>query len=1082
MARRNLSENKLTAARGRLEDAREALEREAGEAGVLLARWQELALLYRQAAQPGEEVRARQAVLDRLQTSTPTHDPAVLEAKVELAIARLAHREALEASALLSEALAHASVLPPELVLRTRHAQALALFELDEPLPAAGEIEVVLAERVTLLPPDDALLLETKLDAARIRRANGDLEGARLLLEEVVVHADAKLERVEVVEASVELAEANVAVGSLEGLEKIDLSALEENVERVPSKAPQFAELLGRLAALGARVFEVSQFVQGIEVASPPGSNLPPEFDFRRRLLIASFQRLRPPDRLPTPALEGRDEPEEMEFEAEIEEAIPRINTPWSQAPVEGRLTPGWPIPGAGSSLLDVPYAPMWTGGLDSEVGSKVGTLITLVNTARQAGQLLEALGRQQELVSQLEKHSSVSDTALFDARLELANDSFGFEGTDVSLETLDEILADLEQGDSKRAPDDPALVDARWQLALTKRELGDLEGAQPLLLSVLAAREELLARLHPDLHDTLAALAWNELELGLTSEAHQHLLQILARLRERMRASWALAPREARELARVELRRLADALSLLDALGGSALLEGDVFVILEGLRLVSGTRAVSAAVTPGQEARQRELARLHSELADLCQVGPGPNEKPHEWSARVRQVRSRLEALGQELSADPAFEERLRRLAVDSLRTRLGPQQAYLGFWRNSQAFPGVPGRRDRPQPVGRYTAFVLTTKGCVRVDLGSSQRVEELVFANRTALRGGRGQPGVEAGPEPSGEAASELQLADFLLAPLREHLEGIESLYLCLDDLLFLVPLEALPTDDGRYLGDRYRVQHELSLARLLEADASAPMAPASAILCGGIDYDAELAERAPEEFTAPLGERSAEGGALQYLPGTAREVADLSALFASLSGAEARVLTGQAATKSALREGVAGARYVHLATHGWFAPEGLPSRGDEGALGMRSVVRGFAPMVLCGLGLAGANRGQDERGRVPGILTAEELAGFDLSSAELVVLSACETGIGLRRHGQGIQSLQTALFAAGARRALTSLWRVDDAATATFMQCFYEALWRDQLSPGEALRRARRTLRERGHPARDWAAWVLYGPGY
>ena len=150
----------------------------------------------------------------------------------------------------------------------------------------------------------------------------------------------------------------------------------------------------------------------------------------------------------------------------------------------------------------------------------------------------------------------------------------------------------------------------------------------------------------------------------------------------------------------------------------------------------------------------------------------------------------------------------------------------------------------------------------------------------------------------------------------------------------------------------------------------------------------------------------------------------------------------MLQGAEATKKALAELAPKARYLHLATHGWFAPEVFKSmresleEPDDLRLSLSRAeesVRGFAPETLCGLALAGANHGVNELGKVPGILTAEELATLDLDGCELAVLSACETNVGLRRAGQGIQSLQGALHAAGVRTAITSLWRVDDAAT-------------------------------------------------
>ena len=132
-----------------------------------------------------------------------------------------------------------------------------------------------------------------------------------------------------------------------------------------------------------------------------------------------------------------------------------------------------------------------------------------------------------------------------------------------------------------------------------------------------------------------------------------------------------------------------------------------------------------------------------------------------------------------------------------------------------------------------------------------------------------------------------------------------------------------------------------------------------------------------------------------------------------------------------------------------------------------------------MALCGLALAGANLGPDALGRVPGILTAEELCSLDLSQCELAVLSACETNVGIRRAGQGIQSLQAALYAAGARTSITSLWKVDDAATRRLFEVFYTNLWIEKMGKAEALWQAKCTLREEGHPVRDWAGWVLTG---
>ena len=119
----------------------------------------------------------------------------------------------------------------------------------------------------------------------------------------------------------------------------------------------------------------------------------------------------------------------------------------------------------------------------------------------------------------------------------------------------------------------------------------------------------------------------------------------------------------------------------------------------------------------------------------------------------------------------------------------------------------------------------------------------------------------------------------------------------------------------------------------------------------------------------------------------------------------------------------------------------------------------------PLVLSGLVLAGANRpgsadplAHDDRG----ILTAEAIAGLDLAGLELVVLSACETGLGMVGGGEGVFGLQRAFHLAGAQNVVASLWKVDDQATSALMTLFYDRLWRQGKPPIEALREAQLAL--------------------
>ncbi|MBN9120386.1 MAG: CHAT domain-containing protein [Planctomycetes bacterium] len=161
------------------------------------------------------------------------------------------------------------------------------------------------------------------------------------------------------------------------------------------------------------------------------------------------------------------------------------------------------------------------------------------------------------------------------------------------------------------------------------------------------------------------------------------------------------------------------------------------------------------------------------------------------------------------------------------------------------------------------------------------------------------------------------------------------------------------------------------------------------------------------------------------------------------------------------------------------------------------------------MMTGLVLAGAN---DPKAPGRGIVTGESLIDLDLSGLELVVLSACETGIGDVADGQGTFGLQRAFHYAGATNVIASLWKVPDAPTAALMALFYQNLWNRNLGPMEALRQAQLELYKnpgkipelakgfrgkfeevggadsevksgkdgRAHPLL-WAAFTLSGPG-
>jgi len=211
----------------------------------------------------------------------------------------------------------------------------------------------------------------------------------------------------------------------------------------------------------------------------------------------------------------------------------------------------------------------------------------------------------------------------------------------------------------------------------------------------------------------------------------------------------------------------------------------------------------------------------------------------------------------------------------------------------------------------------------------------------------------------------------------------------------------------------------------------------------------------------------------------------------------------LLEGEDAGERSVKELLPGKRVAHFATHGFFLDgrcggaarvDGAVERGIGGiATGApppaaaRPAAREPAnPLLLSGLALAGANlRSEAGPEEEDGILTAEEIASLDLSGVDWVVLSACDTGIGDVRSGEGVFGLRRAFQVAGAGTLIMSLWPVEDRSARGWMTSLYEGRFRRNLETAEAVREASlcalHSLRTQGRSTHPfyWAAFVAAG---
>jgi CHAT domain-containing protein len=214
----------------------------------------------------------------------------------------------------------------------------------------------------------------------------------------------------------------------------------------------------------------------------------------------------------------------------------------------------------------------------------------------------------------------------------------------------------------------------------------------------------------------------------------------------------------------------------------------------------------------------------------------------------------------------------------------------------------------------------------------------------------------------------------------------------------------------------------------------------------------------------------------------LMGTELEAREIKSLFP-----EALVLLGERATETSLKQAAA-PRILHIATHGFFLEDqpvriegtrGLSLMRDDGDLGGLGVnLKIENPLLRSGLALAGANlrEGRED----DGILTALEASGLNLWGTKLVVLSACDTGVGVVRTGEGVNGLRRALVLAGSETQVMSLWPVSDYVTQRLMKGYYTGLKQGQ-GRGQALRRVKLEMKRRQgmeHPF-YWAGFIQSG---
>ncbi|MBE7385088.1 MAG: tetratricopeptide repeat protein [Leptolyngbya sp. SIO1E4] len=648
-----------------------------------------------------------------------------------------------------------------------------------------------------------------------------------------------------------------------------------------------------------------------------------------------------------------------------------------------------------------------------------------------------------------------------------------------------------------------PDVATSLNNLALLYHEQGRFGEAEPLFQQALEIRREHLGEHYPDVATSLNNLAGLYDAQGRHGEAIPYLkagLEIeewnlelnLVTLTETQRQAYAAT------IAHTTDRAVSLSLQANDAAPDAQPLALTTLLRRKGRVLDTGTNSLQVLrqnLTPADQVTLDEFTTVRQQLATLT-FNPPADLPPEQYRSQLAQLEAQAADLEKTLAQRSAvFRAETEPVEIAAVQAQIPANGVLIEFTRYrpfNAANPTNFWGNDR------YAVYLLFPDGRIEaIDLGDAAEIDAAVQSftrllqdRSTDLKRTGAAPRIRPGvvEQVTGD------IKTLVFDPIAPYLQDTKHLLISPDGQLNLLPFEALqPETGGDYLVQQYQISYLNSGRDLLKFNLTEPSRN-PAVIVANPDYDTatdalsrSLGEGQEERATGVAGRRSTELSQLQVgpLPGTAAEARAIEPLLPN-----ATFLTEGQATENVLKT-VQSPRILHIATHGFFlADVEPPIAGGSSGLGAITSDNSLAsaapvgrpienPLLRSGLALAGFNTRTS--GNEDGVFTALEAANLNLFGTQLVVLSACDTGLGDIASGEGVYGLRRAFSIAGAETQLMSLWQVSDFGTQSLMARYYENLT-DGMGRSEALREVQLEMIAEGgqysHPY-YWAAFILAG---
>ncbi|GHV92470.1 hypothetical protein AGMMS50268_29730 [Spirochaetia bacterium] len=644
------------------------------------------------------------------------------------------------------------------------------------------------------------------------------------------------------------------------------------------------------------------------------------------------------------------------------------------------------------------------------------------------------------------------------------------------------EALAIMEKTFGKEHPNYATLLN---NLGSLYRDMGDYVKAEPYYLESLDIRENALDKEHPDYGISLSGLSYLYLSTGDYAKAETYRKEQAALATSLINRNFSFMSEQQRnaywDMVKGDFEGSYSLSAAHPAASVNALNYNNT-LFTKGL-LLRTSNAVRDAIYSSGDTRLIEhfetLGSLRQQLSALQQkedVNEAYRKNLEKQVDDLDKALTRSSAAFRDVKADMSLEwqDVRKSLKVDEAAVEFVSFKLYDKKWTNKTLYAALVLRQGMAAPAW--------------IPLCEEPQIQEILSRAN--------------GKSPAEQAriiydVSGAALYNTVWKPLEASLGGAKTVYYSVSGLLHKIAFNALPAEGGARLADKYGlnlVSSTREIARLARS-ASDTVQLGSAVLYGGLQYNtgvdnmrttaqsyrsvggAVLASALPADPTR--------GGAWVELPATRREVQNIQGYLAGrrITNTLYQDNFGIEESFKALSGGKTA--LIHLATHGFFLAD-VPARNNDRDRdqmtrgGSRAALAAAAnPLLRSGLVLSGGNHawtGEPVEGVEDGILTADEIARLNLIGARLVVLSACQTGLGDVNNSEGVFGLQRAFKLAGVETLIMSLWEVDDTATAKLMDTFYRE-WLSGRSRQAAFKEAQRQVRADYPAPFYWAAFVM-----